>query len=126
MSESNPTLISLGLTRYWRSKDGLRLDVGAFTKGLEYAVSKKAKVMGKPSKDFYMQALKILNTSANDTYMVGDDIVGDIAGAQAAGIHGILVKTGKYRTEDERSKIRPEFIMDSIADFHGWWLSHLC
>jgi len=29
--------------------------------------------------------------------MVGDDIVSDIGGAQACGIRGIQVRTGKYR-----------------------------
>ena len=29
--------------------------------------------------------------------MVGDDIVSDIGGAQACGIRGVQVRTGKYR-----------------------------
>lgn len=29
--------------------------------------------------------------------MVGDDIVSDVGGAQACGIRGIQVRTGKYR-----------------------------
>ena len=29
--------------------------------------------------------------------MVGDDIVGDVEGAQKAGMSGVQVRTGKYR-----------------------------
>ena len=29
--------------------------------------------------------------------MVGDDIVNDVLGAQAAGIRGVLVRTGKFQ-----------------------------
>ena len=36
--------------------------------------------------------------------MVGDDMVNDILGAQAAGLTGILVRTGKYR---EGTRIAP-------------------
>ena len=32
--------------------------------------------------------------------MVGDDIVNDIEGAQAAGLTGVLVRTGKFRDAD--------------------------
>ena len=29
--------------------------------------------------------------------MIGDDIVSDVGGAQACGIRGVQVRTGKYR-----------------------------
>ena len=29
--------------------------------------------------------------------MIGDDLVGDVGGAQSCGIRGVQVKTGKYR-----------------------------
>jgi len=29
--------------------------------------------------------------------MIGDDIISDVGGAQACGIRGIQVRTGKYR-----------------------------
>ncbi len=33
--------------------------------------------------------------------MIGDDVDSDVNGALAAGLRGILVRTGKYRTGDE-------------------------
>lgn len=39
--------------------------------------------------------------------MVGDDALADVDGALAAGINGILVKTGKYQAGDEARITRP-------------------
>ncbi|MEL0027467.1 MAG: HAD hydrolase-like protein, partial [Perlucidibaca sp.] len=36
-----------------------------------------------------------------DAAMIGDDVEADVAGAVAAGLQGILVRTGKYRRGDE-------------------------
>ena len=33
--------------------------------------------------------------------MVGDDVEADVMGAVAAGLEGVLVRTGKYRAGDE-------------------------
>lgn len=49
--------------------------------------------------------------------IVGDDIDSDIGGGQAAGMSGILVKTGKYREQYVRaSKIKPDLSIASIAN----------
>ena len=41
--------VALGLTRYWRAADGLRLDVGGYVRALEYATGRRAVVLGKPA-----------------------------------------------------------------------------
>ena len=47
--------------------------------------------------------------------MVGDDVVNDVDGARAAGLLGILVRTGKFRETDlERGS--PDHVVDSLAD----------
>jgi ribonucleotide monophosphatase NagD (HAD superfamily) len=49
--------------------------------------------------------------------MVGDDIRTDVGGAQACGMKGIQVRTGKYREEIvRRSGITPDLVIDSLAD----------
>ena len=47
--------------------------------------------------------------------MVGDDIVNDVVGAQAAGIRAALVRTGKFQ-EADLAKGPPDFVLDSLAD----------
>jgi len=121
MLESRPVLIALGLTRYWRAADGLRLDVAPFIKALEYAASCEAMVIGKPSIDFFKLALNSFGEMPRAVFMIGDDIVGDIQGAQKAGINSILVKTGKFREQDLETDIEPDVILESIANLPEWW-----
>jgi HAD superfamily hydrolase (TIGR01458 family) len=125
VDEAQPQLIALGMTRYWQAPDGLRLDAAPFVAALEHATGAKALVLGKPAASFFQAALSLLGSSASQTFMVGDDIKGDIGGAQAAGLHGILVRTGKYRPSDLESEIAPYAIIDSIADLPAWWSENI-
>ena len=124
MHESRPVLVALGMTRYWRAEDGLRLDTAPFVVALEHATSQKAVVLGKPASAFYEAALDQLGKSISETIMIGDDIRGDIEGAQKLGIRGLLVKTGKFRTEDLTCGIQPSAILESFADLPQWWQNH--
>jgi HAD superfamily hydrolase (TIGR01458 family) len=110
-------LVALHRNRFWQTEDGLRLDIGAFVAGLEYATGKRATLVGKPSEAFYREALKRLGVPTEQVAMIGDDIDSDIGGAQALGMTGILVKTGKYRRDYvERSAVKPDLQLRSFAD----------
>lgn len=124
MNKPRPVLIALGLTRYWRAADGLRLDVAPFIKALEYAASCTAIVVGKPAIDFFEMALSSFTERPGTTFMIGDDIASDIQGAQQAGLKTILVKTGKYDEDDLNSGIKPDAILESISDLPEWWQSN--
>ncbi|MFC9919561.1 TIGR01458 family HAD-type hydrolase [Agromyces binzhouensis] len=114
-------LVALGLTRYWRAEDGLRLDVGAFVRGLEYASGRDAVVLGKPAAAFYRAAVDSLAEAPDEAVMVGDDIRSDVDGAQRAGLTGVLVRTGKFDPADLGGAIRPDAVLDSIAGLPEWW-----
>ncbi|MBD0293279.1 MAG: TIGR01458 family HAD-type hydrolase, partial [Jiangellaceae bacterium] len=45
MSADRPPLVALGMTRYWRAQDGLRLDTGPYVRALEYATGATAVVL---------------------------------------------------------------------------------
>ena len=110
-------LVALQKNRYWRTPDGLSLDVGPFVAALEYASGRSAVVVGKPAPAFFGTVLAELGADASAAVMVGDDIESDIGGAQRAGLGGILVRTGKYRADAvAASGIRPLATVDSIAD----------
>ena len=121
MSESQPALVALGMTRYWLAEDGLRLDAGPFVSALHYASGREPVVLGKPAKPFYQAALQLLRVTAERVYMIGDDIRGDIDGAQQAGIKAILVRTGKFQPGDLALGITPHACLDSVADLPQWW-----
>jgi phospholysine phosphohistidine inorganic pyrophosphate phosphatase len=120
---TRPKLVALGMTRYWRADDGLRLDAGAFVRALEYAAGTTAVVMGKPDQAFYRTALDGLGLAADEVVMVGDDIRTDVEGAQRAGLAGLLVRTGKFTAADLDGDVSPDAVIDSIADLPGWWAS---
>lgn len=121
MRDPRPVLIALGMTRYWRSEEGLCLDTAPFVVALQHASGCEPMVLGKPSPAFFQTALAQLGTAAERVCMIGDDIRGDVGGAQAAGIRGILVRTGKYRASDLDLGIRPAVVLDSFADLPDWW-----
>lgn len=121
---SKPTLLALGNGRYYKDNNELVLDVGAYTKALEYACGATAEVIGKPTRAFYNHALREVGTTAAETLMVGDDIVTDIAGAQACGMPAVLVRTGKYRPEDEpHASIVPDGYGDDFSAVVGQLLN---
>ena len=117
-------LIAIHKTRYYKRPEGLALGPGPFAAALEYACNKKAEVVGKPDKNFYLSAQARLKCPLEETVMIGDvrspeiasnykftlrvlfcvhmcvcmyvlqDVINDIHGAQVLGMKAILVKTG--------------------------------
>lgn len=116
MQEPRPALVALGMTRYWRSPDGLRLDTAPFVIALSHASGADPVVLGKPAAPFFEAALEFLDASAGDTLMIGDDIRTDIDAAQRLGIRGVLVRTGKFRPDDLALGIEPHLILNTFAD----------
>jgi HAD superfamily hydrolase (TIGR01458 family) len=110
-------ILALQKNRFWQTGEGLTIDAGAMVAALEYATNKRATIIGKPRKEFFLQAAGKLKIPAQELAMVGDDLETDIEGGQNAGLFGIAVKTGKFREEFlQQSKIKPGAIIDSIAE----------
>ena len=109
-------LIAAAKNRYFKDRDGeLSMDAGGFVAALEYASGKEARILGKPSPEFYRLACASMGVRPEETVMVGDDIEGDILGAQEAGIKAVLVRTGKFKPDDLEWGIEPDAVLDSIA-----------
>lgn len=110
-------LVAMHRNRSWQTTDGLQLDTGPLLEAIERAAGVRATVVGKPSPDFFETALAALGLPADDAAMVGDDIDADVLGAQACGIAGVLVRTGKYRPDTmQRVSGQPDHVVDSFAD----------
>ncbi|HUX13056.1 MAG TPA: TIGR01458 family HAD-type hydrolase [Spirochaetia bacterium] len=112
---SGARLVGLHKNRYYRTQRGMMLDAGAFVEALEYASRSSAVIVGKPAPEFFGLAIESLAIPKESVIIIGDDIETDIGAAQAEGIAGILVKTGKFR-EDLTSRVAviPHFSVDSI------------
>ena len=114
---SGAEMIALQKDRYWKVRDELVLDAGPFVVALEYATGTRARLVGKPSPDFFRAAMDGMGVPPEQIAMVGDDIENDVKGAQDAGLTGILVQTGKYRKDlVERSGIRPDLLVKNLGD----------
>jgi HAD superfamily hydrolase (TIGR01458 family) len=111
------SLVGMHRNLFWKTSEGWELDGGAYIAGLEEAADTKATICGKPAQAYFDAALAMLDVGTDRVAMVGDDMVNDIVGAQAAGLTGILVRTGKYRDGDEgSSEGRPEHVLASLAE----------
>ena len=119
--QTGADLYCLHKNRWWQTSRGPLLDSGAFVAGLEYAAGVEAIVIGKPSPMYFEAALEALDAEPKLTWMVGDDIEADIAGAQRFGLRTALVRTGKFRPDDlERSGITPDIVVNSLAELPDW------
>ncbi len=94
-------ILAMGNNRYFKENNELSLDMGPFVAALEFASDTKAQIIGKPAKAFFEAAASSTGCLNKEVIMVGDDVQSDVIGATDAGLQGILVKTGKYRNQDE-------------------------
>ena len=120
MSDPPPVLVALGMARYWRDTDGLVLDNGPLAQALAFASGREPVVTGKPAPAFFDAACARLGLPPGEVLMVGDDIRGDIGGAQSAGLRAALVKTGKFHPADLEVGIEPDALIGSVADLPEW------
>jgi HAD superfamily hydrolase (TIGR01458 family) len=112
--------------RWWQTVEGPRLDSGAFVAGLEYASGIEATVLGKPSPEYFGAAREAIDADPEMAWMVGDDIEGDMVGAQKHGMRTVLVRTGKFRPDElDEAGVMPDGIVSSIAQLPDWLEANL-
>lgn len=122
--QAGAEFIALAGNRNFKDVDGeLSIDAGAFVKALEYASGREARMMGKPGEAFFRLAVEALGCAPDETLMVGDDAEADVGGAQACGLRGALVRTGKYQPGAETTLDPPPVIVaDDLAEVVAWIL----
>jgi len=103
--------------KYYLDRNGEPvIDTGSFVWMIANAANVTPKIFGKPSKEYFLQALKKLDLLAKYTVVIGDDIESDIGGAHNANIRGILVKTGKGQFFNPlESDIHPNMVINSFS-----------
>ena len=118
-------LLALAMNRNFKDADGeLSLDAGPFVAALEYAAKRKAVLLGKPSPEFFSIAVDDFGADRSEVVMIGDDAEADVGGAMAAGLKGVLVRTGKYRSGDESTlEPAPNYVAESLDDAVTWILA---
>ena len=92
---------------------------GSLLAFLEAATGAKPLIVGKPSPTIFREALERLGGTPERTAMVGDRLETDIKGAQAAGLHTILLLSGiTGREETTQSDIQPDSVCEDIAELN--------
>ena len=125
-------LIGMHRNPWWLTPDGPTLDSGAIVTGLEFATERPARILGKPSPDFFREAAAELVDETRrtgrqrllrgDIAMVGDDIRTDVMAAQRVGLRGIFVLSGKHTRADLETVARgrggrqPDGIAPTISE----------
>jgi HAD superfamily hydrolase (TIGR01458 family) len=110
-------LVAMHRNLYWRTSSGFELDTGAYLVALEQASGTTPVVLGKPSPDFFAEALAALDEPRDRVAMVGDDIENDVLAGQHEGLTGVLVRTGKFRAAAlEAADEVPDHVIESIAE----------
>uniref|UniRef100_A0A1D2A5M4 Haloacid dehalogenase-like hydrolase domain-containing protein 2 n=1 Tax=Auxenochlorella protothecoides TaxID=3075 RepID=A0A1D2A5M4_AUXPR len=120
-------LIAIHRGRVFAEASGLSLGPGPFVTALEVAAGRTAQVVGKPAPTFFAAALDHLGVASEHAVMIGDDVRDDVQGAQAAGLAGVLVQTGKYQLGDEGfgapAASAPDATVPDFAAAVDWLLS---
>jgi HAD superfamily hydrolase (TIGR01458 family) len=111
-------VIALHRNTHFETQDGPALDMGAFILGLEAVAGIEIPLVGKPAAAFFHAAMASLGAGAVQTLMIGDDIGSDVLGAQAVGMTGVLVRTGKFRPAD-LARGRPDHVIEDIGQLPG-------
>jgi HAD superfamily hydrolase (TIGR01458 family) len=107
--------------RYFRKQGEMVTDLGPVAAFLTYASGREAENLGKPSPLLFDSVAEDAGVRRAEIVMVGDDAEFDVSASVALEMTGILVRTGKFRPEDEtRFKPKPTAVLDSVADLPDW------
>ncbi len=104
-------LLTNGSARHQRWKiDRFSLEAHFDYVGIEGEVG-----FGKPEPEAFLRALRAFSAEPGDAWMVGDNLVFDVGGAQAVGMHGVWVDV-RGRGLPESPIAVPDRIVRSIAE----------
>jgi HAD superfamily hydrolase (TIGR01458 family) len=112
-------LLATQVNRVAVRDDGEHLDTGGWVRLLEYATGATARVLGKPSPEFFTAPLEALGRGPGTAVVVGDDLAADIGGGRAVGAATVLVRSGKGDRPQPGAEAEPDAVVDSVADLPG-------
>jgi HAD superfamily hydrolase (TIGR01458 family) len=112
-------LVATQVNRIAVRDDGEHLDTGGWVRLLEYATGQSARVLGKPSAEFFTAPLDALGRRPQSALVVGDDLAADIGGGRAVGAATVLVGSGKGDRPRPGAGAEPDAVVDSVADLPG-------
>jgi HAD superfamily hydrolase (TIGR01457 family) len=89
---------------------------GALAAAVEGACGIMPEVVGKPEPMLLLEAMEMLESSPEETVMIGDGLDVDILAGQHAGTHTLFVLSGRNSREDiELLSIQPDHVYQDLA-----------
>ncbi|MOA01485.1 putative hydrolase YutF [compost metagenome] len=97
---------------------------------LKAAGGKEPVLIGKPSPILMRYSLESIGLSADEAWVIGDNMATDIAFGKAAGCGTLLVLTGLTNAENidyytEQAGCRPDVICNNLDDLRSYIVNHL-
>jgi HAD superfamily hydrolase (TIGR01450 family) len=119
VARNGASIVACHSARLYMYESRVAMAVGPIVRAIEYASSKRAVAIGKPSRLMFELALEKAGCGPRDAVMVGDQEETDIVGAKKMGITGIIVKTGVFSRGETRTAAdaiveRVDDIADSV------------
>jgi ribonucleotide monophosphatase NagD (HAD superfamily) len=96
-----------------------RIGTGPIVAALESVIERPVTVIGKPNPNLFRLALAHSGFRAQRTVMIGDTPDIDIAGARAAGLRALLVRSGNHRVGEDAGGA--DWVIGSIAELPEWY-----
>jgi 4-nitrophenyl phosphatase len=97
--------------------DRLYPGAGSIVAAVETACRQQATAIGKPGPILYQMLLRSAGADLARTIVVGDNLVTDIAAAEAMNLPSVLVLTGVTRREDLlQPPVRPSLVVETLPE----------
>ena len=97
--------------------DGVSLGCGALVAPVETAAERKAYIVGKPNHLMVKEALRRINRSPHEVYMIGDSMDTDVHVGFESGMKTILVLSGlTKKAKLARFVYRPDYIFRTVNE----------
>lgn len=110
--------------RTFPTEQGLIPGAGAIMAALQTATDVEPLVIGKPQPTMFQIALRLLNSTAEHTLVIGDRLDTDIAGARQAGLRSALMLSGVTgRAELETTPHQPDAVFTGLPELLAAWQS---
>lgn len=94
--------------------------VGAIVEAIVYATQIEPVCIGKPSTDYFLEALAEIQAPRHEVLVVSDDPLTDLVGAKQMGMCTAFVLTGKYTDRTVLEQLpaaqRPDSVIDNLLD----------
>ncbi|MDN6871697.1 HAD-IIA family hydrolase [Pseudomonas citronellolis] len=115
---SGADIIATHCDTFCPSEDGPIPDIGALVEMIRLTTGKSpSRTFGKPNKEMLLSFMQENSITTTNTLIVGDRLHTDIEMAANVGCHALLVLSGETsRDQVETSKVKPNFILNSIKD----------